>query len=163
MTNGNTGNQAVGQARLFKGMGARGEGPGIRFPSPRREGGFIVSSVDFKTLVTMSSSFENQTDPARFYQDCPFPGKRMLAWSVRIALFVWLLPNLIFDMDQLPSGIKVLQIGLALPAIPLYFVGFWQAVVGKGYARILFLVSLMPVIGLLVIFFLPRVRTELTD
>jgi hypothetical protein len=65
------------------------------------------------------------------------------------------LPGWILNIDRLPEWFSHAQTILFLPAIPLYFIGFWKAVVGKGYPRILFLISFAPFIGLLILFFLP--------
>lgn len=45
---------------------------------------------------------------------------------------------------------------LALLVISLYFVGFWKAIVGKGYPRVLFLISFVPFLGLIILFYLPQ-------
>ena len=67
-----------------------------------------------------------------------------------------MLPGWILNIDALPDWVETTQSLLVLPAISLYFIGFWKAVVGKGYPRILFLMSLMPFLGLLILFFLPQ-------
>ena len=59
------------------------------------------------------------------------------------------------NIDQLPGWVAHAQTILFLPAIPLYFIGFWKAVVGKGYPKLLFLIAFLPLVGLLVLFFLP--------
>jgi hypothetical protein len=74
----------------------------------------------------------SESDPARFYQDSPFPGRRLLAWSIGIWVVVGVLPRWFFNIEALPGWIETTQSLLALPAIPLYFVGFWKAIVGKG-------------------------------
>ena len=98
----------------------------------------------------------SDTDPARFYQDMPFPGRRLIAWAVGIVAIVIILPGWIFDLDTLPSWLAPIQDGVGVAVAPLYFLGFWRAVVGKGYPRILFLISLVPLIGLLILLFLPN-------
>ena len=104
----------------------------------------------------------SQGDPARLYQDSPFPGRRLIAWAIGIGAVVVVLPGWTLNTDALPSWFEVVQSVLVLPAIPLYFIGFWKAVVGKGYPRILFLMSLVPFLGLLILFFLPQrgIRTR---
>lgn len=98
----------------------------------------------------------SETDPARFYQDSPFPGRRLIACAVGIWAGGFLLPGLVINPNELPTWIDQAQSILALLMIPLYFVGFWKAVVGKGYPRIMLLMSLVPILGLLVIFYLPQ-------
>lgn len=104
---------------------------------------------------------ESQTDPATYFQDSPFPGRRLIAWAVGIWAVVILLPGWTLNIDQRPEWVSHAQTILFLPAIPLYFIGFWKAVVGKGYPRILFLISLIPLIGLLILFFLPTREDDL--
>ncbi|MEM1294901.1 MAG: hypothetical protein AAGH89_06015 [Verrucomicrobiota bacterium] len=101
------------------------------------------------------NSTSPSSDPARFYQDKPFPGRRLLASAVGLWLALALLPRSIPEEVQLPAWVATVVIILFLLTVSLYFVGFWKAVIGKGYPRILFLISLVPPIGLLAIYFLP--------
>jgi len=94
-------------------------------------------------------------DPADYFQDSPFPGRRLIAWAVGIWAVVALLPSWILNIDRLPEWFSHVQTILLVPVIPLYFIGFWKAVLGKGYPKILFLISFVPFIGLLTLFFLP--------
>jgi hypothetical protein len=94
-------------------------------------------------------------DPATYYQESPFPGRRLLAWAIAIWAIVILLPSWILNFDQLPHWTSYVQLSLFIPAIVLYFIGFWRAVVGKGYPKILFLMAFVPPIGLIILLFLP--------
>jgi len=98
----------------------------------------------------------SETDPARFYQDSPFPGRRLIACAVGIWAVGFLLPGYVLNPNEQPAWVGQTQSILALLVIPLYFVGFWKAVVGKGYPRIMFLMSLVPFLGLLILFYLPQ-------
>lgn len=96
-----------------------------------------------------------QSDPASFYQDTPFPGRSLLSWAVGIWVAVVLLPGCFVNFDQMPDWVAHVQFMLFFPVIPFYFFGFWKAIVGKGYPRIMFLMSLIPPLGLCILFFLP--------
>ena len=48
-------------------------------------------------------------------------------------------------------------------ALVLYFVGYWKAVVGKGYSKVLFIAAFAPVIGIVLIFFMPSFRAVEDD
>ena len=103
------------------------------------------------------------TDPARIYEDLPFPGRRLIAWSVGIWVVGFLLPGTILNPEKLPPWVDLIQSILALPVVILYFIGFWKAVVGKGYPKIFILVSFIPILGLLLIFYLPQRQGSVGD
>ncbi len=96
------------------------------------------------------------TDPSRFYQDSHFPGRRLIAWAVGIWAVGIVLPGWILNPDALPAWVTHVQTFLLVLVIPLYFIGFWKSIVGKGYPRILFLMSFAPLLGLLILFYLPQ-------
>jgi len=94
-------------------------------------------------------------DPADFYQERDFPGRKLLAIAAGIWGVRWISGQVV-NFENIPNGINnavglILSIGLVL-----YFIGFWKAVKGKGYHPVLFLISFTGFIGLLVIFFLPN-------
>lgn len=104
-----------------------------------------------------------ETTPARqrrdtsdFFREHPFPGRVMLSWAIGIWAVVGFLTGWILNTEMLPGGVNALRGFILLSATPLYFVGFWRGVVGKGYPRMLFILSLVPLVGLLVLFYFPN-------
>lgn len=106
---------------------------------------------------------ERYVDPAKCFQDDPFPGKNEIALSVGVIALVMFLPELVFNTDKLPQWTADLRNFVTLAAIPFYFIGFWKAVRGKGYAAVLFLISFVPIIGLIIIVFLPILKESGAD
>lgn len=100
-------------------------------------------------------SSKRHFDPATVYDDSPFPGRRLISTAVVLWLIGLGLSTYANYADPVPTWIEPTQIALLVVSAPLYFIGFWLAVVGKGYVKVLFLISLVPPIGLLILFFLP--------
>ena len=94
-------------------------------------------------------------DLAEYYRDDLFPGRRLLSWSVGLWLVASVIPMLVSRPSLIPEWLEVLRTVSVMIAVPLYFLGFWSAVVGKGYPRILFLMAFAPFLGLIIIYFLP--------
>lgn len=101
---------------------------------------------------------QRHTDPAALYSDSHFPGRTLLATSVSIWLVAAVLPLVFLHLKTPPPWLQNAQAGLLLVTLPFYLAGFWLAVRGKGYARILSLIALVPPIGLMIIFFLPTLE-----
>lgn len=59
-------------------------------------------------------------------------------------------PPLSFDSRGLDS-----MIGLLIGSAAAYFLGFWKGILAKGRRKGLFLLSLLPILGLLVLLLLP--------
>ena len=97
-------------------------------------------------------------DASDIYRDLAFPGRRFLSWSVGIWAAVSFFPALIFKVEALPEWANTLRGGCLAIALVLYFVGYWKAVVGKGYSKVLFIAAFTPVIGIVLIFFMPSLR-----
>ena len=94
-------------------------------------------------------------DPAEFYREKDFPGRRLLGIGAAVWGIYWL-AGWGVNFDAIPKGIEY-AIGLILVlGLAFYLVGFWKAVKGKGYHPVLFLISFTGFIGLIVIFFLPN-------
>jgi hypothetical protein len=94
-------------------------------------------------------------DPAEFYQDRDFPGRKLLAIAAGIWGIRWL-AGWGINFGAVPKEINnAIGLVLLLALVP-YFMGFWKAVKGKGYHPVLFLISFTGFIGLIVIFFLPN-------
>jgi len=94
-------------------------------------------------------------DASSIFLDLPFPGRRLLSWSVGIWAVAFFFPALIFNTELFPVWLDILRDCLLDLALVLYFIGYWKAVIGKGYSRILFLAAFAPVIGIIIIFFIP--------
>ncbi|WP_269542123.1 hypothetical protein [Cerasicoccus fimbriatus] len=94
-------------------------------------------------------------DPADFFQERDFPGRKLIAWGVGIWAVHWLLTGWIFRMNAFSEEINLVASLPLIPAAVLFLVGFWKAVKGKGYHPVLFLIAFTGFIGLLVLFFLP--------
>jgi hypothetical protein len=95
-------------------------------------------------------------DPADFYQEKDFPGRKLLAIAAGIWGIRWIAGQMI-NFEAIPNGINNLISLLLFIGLIIYFIGFWKAVKGKGYHPVLFLISFTAFIGLLVIFFLPNI------
>lgn len=99
-------------------------------------------------------------DLADKYQDHPFPGRSFLAGAVGVWLVAGWIPQQVLSPISPPEWVGVFKTVGGAVAAALYFVGFWKAVLGKGYSRILFLISFAPILGLVVIYYLPFIGGE---
>lgn len=107
-------------------------------------------------------------DASDIFRDLPFPGRRLISWSVIvlsvIVLIVATYPrSLTFNTELLPEWLDIFLRFCGVVALVLYFVGYWKAVIGKGYSRVLFIASFVPVIGLILIFFMPSLVPQQPD
>ena len=102
-------------------------------------------------------------DASDIYRDLPFPGRRQLSWSVGGWAAVAFLPSMFLNTELLPEWAKSLRDAALLVALVLYFIGYWKAVIGKGYSKVLFIAAFAPVIGLILIFFMPSLRSNQPD
>jgi len=102
-------------------------------------------------------------DASDIYRDLSFPGRRFLSCSVGIWAAVSLFPALILNTEALPEYVDTLRGGCLMIALVLYFVGYWKAVIGKGYSKVLFIAAFAPIIGIVLIFFMPSLRAAEVD
>ena len=91
---------------------------------------------------------------ADYYREHTFPGKKLIGVGV-VAWAVFYLSSLIVVWENTPRWAQALAIGSTFAASILYLIGYWKAIIGKGYPRILWLVGFTGIIGLIVICFLP--------
>ena len=94
-------------------------------------------------------------DPAEFFQERDFPGRKFLAIGAAV-WGIWWLASWGANFERIPAAIESVILVVVLLASVLYLFGFWKAVKGKGYHPVLFLISFTGFIGLIVIFFLPN-------
>ncbi len=88
-----------------------------------------------------------------------YSGKKLITLGAIAFVACWLAANLGFA-DQ-PEWFTYLILSGQLSALAIYLVGYWQAVVSKGYPKILWLAGFTGIIGLIIIMFLPS-RSKLT-
>lgn len=95
-------------------------------------------------------------DPAERFRERPFDGRKELQLSIIFALTVaYILPLCsklpLYHVWSEPAGSII-----SITALLFYFIGFWKALRSKGYPSILFILSFIPLLGLILIYFLPN-------
>jgi len=71
-------------------------------------------------------------DPADFYRERDFRGKKLIAWGFGIWVFHWLITGGVFRMVAFSDEVNLAASLPLIPAAILYLIGFWKAVKGKG-------------------------------
>ena len=96
------------------------------------------------------------SDVAEAYRERDFPGKKFLAVGLSAWGLYWI-SSWVIRWNKLPDYIIYITWGLLAVASVFYLIGYWQAVKGKGYPKLLWLASLTGIIGAIIIFFLPDI------
>ena len=101
-------------------------------------------------------------DEADVYREQDFPGKKLISVGF-IAWGVFWLSSWAVQWEKVPDFAKYPVFGILAAATIIYFIGYWRAVIGKGYPGIIWLASLTGIIGVIIIFFLPNKSIEQVD
>lgn len=96
-----------------------------------------------------------QRDIADFYRDDPYPGRRLIAFAVVLFVVDYIFLHPFVERGEGGHWWAHVETGIMLMVTALYFLGFWRGVRGKGYPRVLFLMSFVPLIGLIILNYLP--------
>jgi len=93
-------------------------------------------------------------DISEAYREKNFPGKKLIAIGVAAWGLYWLSSWAII-WSEAPKPVLISTWSILAVASIVYLIGYWKAVIGKGYPKVLWLASLTGIIGVIIIFFIP--------